>query len=228
MIKSDRTQRSLEPRRTLLDELEDNRQRSSLSAPTPANIGISGSNNASPPAPIGPSVFSKEGLIQLAVPRGIIETEETYDLDVIAIHGLNGHPRDTWTSGKKEGQVFWLQDFLPKALPGARIYTYGYNSNIFFSKSTGDIGSYAKGLLDHLILERKSTAVCRVQTSTIRRIDPDHLLARACKPLLLQAAYVHFRIDICPIFHINLIDYVSRRPQVSQLMVARGKGTKQE
>ena len=86
---------------------------------------------------------------------------ETYDLDVIAIHGLNGHPRDTWTYGEAEGQVFWLQDFLPKALPGARIFTYGYDSDLFWSSSIGDINTYAKGLLDHLYLERQQgPAVC--------------------------------------------------------------------
>lgn len=85
----------------------------------------------------------------------------TYDMDVIAIHGLGGHPRNSWTCENAEGQVFWLQDLLPKALPGARIFTYGYNSEIFFSPSTANIDTYAKGLLDHLVVEREqSLAVC--------------------------------------------------------------------
>jgi len=34
----------------------------------------------------------------------------------------------TWTH--EETGKLWLQDFLPSALPGARIYTYGYDSKI--------------------------------------------------------------------------------------------------
>ena len=103
-------------------------------------------------------------MIQLAGPGEDAESASTYDLDVVAIHGLNGHPLKTWTYTKTEGQVFWLQEFLPKALPGARVFTYGYDSRTLFSPSTGDIGSYAKGLLDYLNLERQSTAVCLLLT----------------------------------------------------------------
>ncbi|MCJ1377534.1 hypothetical protein MMC17_000629 [Xylographa soralifera] len=100
--------------------------------------------------------LKREGLSLLTSPPEANEHGTTYNLDLIAIHGLNGHPRDTWTAKDAGGEVFWLEDFLPKALPGARIFTYGYDSRTFFSPSTGDTAAYAKGLLDELSLERRS------------------------------------------------------------------------
>jgi hypothetical protein len=77
---------------------------------------------------------------------------------VVFVHGFTGHPRRTWTyngnaassddsierpskfrrllgsdSSKKAAtcrSVFWPQDLLPTTLPNARIFTYGYDSNI--------------------------------------------------------------------------------------------------
>lgn len=146
------------PISTSLNGSGDRRQRSSVSIPVPANIGKvpdPRGTSAHVPTPLPKFPIKTEGLSLLASPVLDGEFGTTYDFDVIAIHGLNGHPRDTWTYDKAEGQVFWLQDFLPKALPGARIFTYGYDSNLFLSSSTGDIDTYAKGLLDHLNLERQ-------------------------------------------------------------------------
>jgi hypothetical protein len=51
---------------------------------------------------------------------------ETGVVDIIALHGLNRHCKQTWTI---EGQT-WLKDdeFLASRLPCARIMSYGYNS----------------------------------------------------------------------------------------------------
>lgn len=43
---------------------------------------------------------------------------------IVAIHGLNGHPLDTWTKATK----LWLRDFLPGVMPEARILSFGYDS----------------------------------------------------------------------------------------------------
>jgi len=80
----------------------------------------------------------------------------TYHLDVIALHGLNGNAFTTWTN--KHNQL-WLRDFLPYSLPGARVYTFGYDSAIF-SQSKADIGDFARRLLSELSLVRLSEAVC--------------------------------------------------------------------
>lgn len=63
------------------------------------------------------------GLTQLYAPRG----DPT--VDIVFVHGLNGHPKDSWTS--KSG-CFWPVDLLPEALAllRPRILTYGYNATV--------------------------------------------------------------------------------------------------
>ncbi|KAI0543731.1 hypothetical protein F4679DRAFT_577412 [Xylaria curta] len=52
-------------------------------------------------------------------------------VDIVAVHGLNGKAYKTWTDSGK----LWLADFLPLDIPRARIFTYGYNSAVAFSSS---------------------------------------------------------------------------------------------
>lgn len=89
-----------------------------------------------------------------------VEAQADYDLDVVAIHGLTGHPFKTWTYNEHGRNVLWLQDLLPSALPGANIYTYGYDADLFFSSSIVNIDSCAKALLDRLSQVRQPPAVC--------------------------------------------------------------------
>ncbi|KAF2832663.1 hypothetical protein CC86DRAFT_271853, partial [Ophiobolus disseminans] len=56
-------------------------------------------------------------------------------VDVVAIHGLNGHAYKTW---QHENETLWLQDLLPDVLPGSRIYTYGYSSQVLWNDSVAD------------------------------------------------------------------------------------------
>lgn len=93
----------------------DRHQRSSISAPVPARIvGLPEPKGASAPVPSPrPKSPKREGLSLLSSPVLDDEFGKTYELDVIAVHGLNGHPRDTWTNGKADDGVFWLQDLLP-------------------------------------------------------------------------------------------------------------------
>ncbi|KAH8600715.1 hypothetical protein B0O99DRAFT_287380 [Bisporella sp. PMI_857] len=75
------------------------------------------------------------------------------NFDLLAIHGINGHPYHTWThpNGAK-----WLEDYLPEDMPNARIMTFGYNSQIFTS-SKGFVTDFAEQLLQHLMSIRRST-----------------------------------------------------------------------
>ncbi|MCJ1270553.1 hypothetical protein MMC22_010450 [Lobaria immixta] len=73
-------------------------------------------------------------------------------LDIVAIHGLGGHPYQTWT----EGQRLWLRDFVPKAVPEARIFTFGYNSAVAFSGSASRIDDFAQHLLERLVQKRRA------------------------------------------------------------------------
>ena len=85
------------------------------------------------------------------------ESNEERVVDFVALHGLNGHYRKTWTAtsavGKPEN---WLEDFLPEQIPNAGIMSYGYNSTVQLSKSVADIGTFAEQLLHSLIAKRRS------------------------------------------------------------------------
>ncbi|TVY40134.1 Protein SERAC1 [Lachnellula subtilissima] len=57
-------------------------------------------------------------------------TDEPAEIDIVAVHGLNGDSIKTWTS-ESEG-ICWLNhpDFLPKYVNRARVLTWGYNANV--------------------------------------------------------------------------------------------------
>ncbi|KAF3353859.1 Bile pigment transporter 1 [Verticillium dahliae VDG1] len=75
-------------------------------------------------------------------------------IDVVAIHGLNGHFLKTWTDPITG--VNWLKDLVPKFLPSARVMSVWYNSQVQFSKSTADIHAFSQQLLESLMAERES------------------------------------------------------------------------
>ncbi|CAH0015263.1 unnamed protein product, partial [Clonostachys rhizophaga] len=93
------------------------------------------------------------GLIQLW-PKSDVAVQTI--LDIVAIHGLGGHPIKTWRSGKS----VWLRDFLPSTIPEARIFTFGYSSKTTFAKTVSEIGDFARELLERLL--------------SVRRNVPDH------------------------------------------------------
>lgn len=83
-------------------------------------------------------------------------------VDIVAVHGLGGHYKDTWTS---DNGAFWLKDFLPKQLSDSnittRIFSYGYNAETLVTSSGLDIVDVARNLLHRIRLERESTAESR-------------------------------------------------------------------
>ena len=85
------------------------------------------------------------------------ESNEEAIVDIVALHGLNGHYRKTWTATPAVGSPKnWLEDFLPDQILNARIMSYGYDSTVQFSKSVADIGTFAEQLLHSLIAMRRS------------------------------------------------------------------------
>lgn len=99
----------------------------------------------SDPRPVKPF-----GLTQVYLPRG----DPT--VDIVFVHGLNGHPHDSWTS--KSG-CFWPVDLLPEVLASQRprILVYGYNANVtaFTDGASRDsIVSHAETLASSLAANR--------------------------------------------------------------------------
>ena len=47
----------------------------------------------------------------------------------MAVHGLHGHPRKSWTSDELgQDQTMWLEDLLPRHIPSARVMVFGYKA----------------------------------------------------------------------------------------------------
>lgn len=75
------------------------------------------------------------------------EATPQYPVDIVAVHGLDGDAYTTWTH---ESGTLWLQSILPNYLPGSRVYTYGYPSQLLFSKSLATVRDFAQHLLGDL------------------------------------------------------------------------------
>ncbi|KAH6714666.1 hypothetical protein BKA61DRAFT_605649 [Leptodontidium sp. MPI-SDFR-AT-0119] len=107
------------------------------------------------------SVTSKYGLFILAEGRSNPSPEilEVHEIDIVAVHGLNGDAHRTWTStdGKGKGAL-WLRDFLPSFLPSARIMTFGYNSKII-NPSGNNIEDDSRELLLRVLLSRRAGGI---------------------------------------------------------------------
>jgi protein SERAC1 len=91
-----------------------------------------------------------EYALHILVPQHSLSSEA---IDIVAVHGLNGHYTKTWTH---ENSGFnWLAHAIPKVLPNARVMTFEYNSALQFSKSTSDIHTFGEQLLESLLIERR-------------------------------------------------------------------------
>lgn len=95
-----------------------------------------------------PEDQSEQGYgLHTVIPKDSLASET---VDIIAIHGLNGHHETTWTD-EKTG-VNWLRDCMP--IHNARVLSFSYNSSLQFSKSTSDIYVFADQLLAALLASR--------------------------------------------------------------------------
>jgi hypothetical protein len=111
----------------------------------------------------------KYGLFRLATPTANSLADdsslETNHIDIVAVHGLNGTADKTWTD--EDNNNFWLED-LVNDFPGARVFTYGYASEVKFTLGTGDIEAFARSLLEALKAERVSKKVCYTYTQSVK------------------------------------------------------------
>ncbi|KAK4164005.1 hypothetical protein QBC43DRAFT_300695 [Cladorrhinum sp. PSN259] len=75
-------------------------------------------------------------------------------VDIVAIHGLNGHRDKTWTASNG---VHWLRDLLPNDIPHARIFCWGYDANTHATSrvSCQYLYNHARTLISDLSRKRK-------------------------------------------------------------------------
>ena len=73
--------------------------------------------------------------------------DATWPIDIVAIHGITGDAYKTW---EHENGTLWLKDFLPQDFPGSRVFSYGYDADVFFTLGTGDLETFARTMLQHL------------------------------------------------------------------------------
>lgn len=89
----------------------------------------------------------------------IYRSREDPQVDIVFVHGLNGHPYNTWASKSDKNPVFWPTDFLPDILgpKRVRILTYGYNASVHSftdGASTDRIHNHAENLASLLAANR--------------------------------------------------------------------------
>ncbi|KAI1113824.1 Alpha/Beta hydrolase protein [Nemania sp. NC0429] len=83
---------------------------------------------------------------------------EIHNLDIIAVHGLNGHYLNTWTyKPGSQAETMWLKDLLPEKLPGCRVLSFEYDASIE-SMSTATVRDIARELFQLLKAQREGNA----------------------------------------------------------------------
>lgn len=96
---------------------------------------------------------------------------------IVAVHGLYGNALQTWTSNLSK--AIWLRDaeMLPKAVPNARIMTWGYNADVhaFLGHTSSD-----------RIMQHAHTLVAQLQT------DREVCLALILRPSLLATSQTEY------------------------------------
>ncbi|KAJ1338605.1 nephrocystin-3 [Microdochium nivale] len=102
-------------------------------------------------------------------------------IDIVALHGLNGHRQKTWTA--KNG-VHWLRDLLPEDLTQARILCWGYDANTHAANrvSWQYLYDHAKSLVSDLCSERQ------LSNCTER---PIIFIAHSLGGIVLKSALIH-------------------------------------
>ncbi|KAJ2985968.1 hypothetical protein NUW58_g1594 [Xylaria curta] len=148
-----------------------------------------------------PKRESIEGSVNLKILRFEITAVYKHPeaiVDVVLIHGLNGHPKNTWTT--KDG-IFWPTDFLPPALRNkhTNVLVYGYNANVYsrnndHQASNNSISQHAETLVTTLAAYRRGDGSLR---------NPIIWIAHSLGGILLKCALLYSN-DVHASHHGNL------------------------
>jgi len=84
----------------------------------------------------------------------------TAEVDIVAVHGLNGHREHTFTAANG---VCWLGSLLPAKAPNIRVLSYGYDARTHSSSllSREHLHGHAEQLIEELRRERTITETTR-------------------------------------------------------------------
>ncbi|KAF8511483.1 P-loop containing nucleoside triphosphate hydrolase protein [Hysterangium stoloniferum] len=105
-------------------------------------------------------------------------------IDVVAIHGFDGHREKSWTG---DNGKLWLRDFLPQAIPTARILSYGYDAYTESSSSQQTLHGHAQDFLARLSMFREADGTTKRPIIFIAHSLGGIIL----KSALIQAAAAH-------------------------------------
>ncbi|KAF8515029.1 Alpha/Beta hydrolase protein [Hysterangium stoloniferum] len=108
-----------------------------------------------------------------------IHAGDSPTVDVVLVHGLDGHPINSWTTD----DICWPRDLLPRLIQHARVLSYGYG--VQDSKN-----ALAEQLLEHYATNLiASLAEHRSNTETTER--PIIFVVHSMGGIVLKAALVH-------------------------------------
>ncbi|CAG9955489.1 unnamed protein product [Clonostachys rosea f. rosea IK726] len=102
-------------------------------------------------------------------------------VDIIAVHGLNGHREKTWTAAN---EINWLRDLLPHDLPHSRIIYWGYDANTHNRSrvSCQYLYGHAQTLVSDLCRKRRLT-------DSVKR--PIIFVAHSLGGIIVKSALIH-------------------------------------
>ncbi|KAJ5663921.1 hypothetical protein N7507_004652 [Penicillium longicatenatum] len=114
-------------------------------------MGLVGVFSSHTPSPSMEEAYSTRGPYGLDV----LYDPDFASVDIVFVHGLTGNRESTWTD--KQSKIFWPKQLLPRDLPNARIWTFGYDADIIGALKTASsntLRDHGKSLMHDLSLAR--------------------------------------------------------------------------
>ena len=130
-----------------------------------------------------------QGLFELDPPTpGWAAKHGEPNLDVVAVHGLNGECFRSWTHEETTGeQTLWLKDLLLQRLPRTRVMTFGYDASVVGNTSVAGIRDNARKLLVFLRNKREDDGT---------RHRPIVFVGHSLGGIIIKQVWPHFSISM--------------------------------